>query len=275
MNHSRVNHQSTSPGSVEEGLDAPRSTISGSSLPSSSSQRGRGDTTAAIARSRLEILSKSSFSVGQVDQSSRSIHWQDTATVTSMDLPHNVSCRTTHTGTSSLSSSTRSSTEDHNRDVSAKGDPAMAAAMFHGRCEEAAWRIQASFRDRRKRLGTNPEEETSIEGENAKGHETDSISDCDTRSSSPSSLESGEEPDKPEVDRSNLYLAAFIAFFSCTIFILRQIKKLFGNEDESEDLAQEVGNNVMEETGAHMLRDTVVNTASGGAGGGAPGGSPP
>ena len=116
----------------------------------------------------------------------------------------------------------------------------------------------------------NSEDETPPgEGNDSKGHENgDAAGEPDL---------SGEEPDKPnspEVDRSHIYLAAFIALFSCTIFILRQIRKLFGNEDDS-DLAQEVGNQVVEETAGQAIGANGANAASGGTGGGAPGGNPP
>ena len=156
----------------------------------------------------------------------------------------------------------------------------MAAALFHGRCETAAWRIQESFRGRRKRrLGTHGEnnETPPGEGKDSKGHDADGSDDASGQAScSPKTPE--DEPDKPnssEVNRSHMYLAAFIALFSCIIFFMRQIRKLFGSEDESDDLVQEVGNHVLDETGAQSFGGTGANTAHGGATGGAPGGNPP
>ena len=257
MTNSSGNDQSTSLHSIEEGRDPPQKPISASSSLVRVSLLDHADPTAAIARSRLEMLSMSSFYVSQADLSSEPINSRNTATVM---------------GTSCPSSPTQSSsTEHHLGSRSAKADPAMTAALFHGRCEAAAWRIQESFRGRRNRLlGMNTEDDTPPgEGNDSKGHENgDAAGEPDP---------SGEEPDKPnspEVDRSHIYLAAFIALFSCTIFILRQIRKLFGNEDDS-DLAQEVGNQVVEETAGQAIGANGANAASGGTGGGAPGGNPP
>jgi hypothetical protein len=255
MTNSSGNNHSTSPHSVEEGRDPPQKPISASSLLVRVSDLDHADPTAATARSRLEMLSMSSFYVSQVDLSSELVNSRNTASVMGVNFP---------------SSPTQSSSTEH----PSKADPAMTAALFHGRCEAAAWRIQESFRGRRQLfLGMNSEDGTPPgEGNDPKGSENG-----DAEGEPDPTNPSGEEPDKPnssEVDRSNIYLAAFIALFSCTIFILRQIRKLFGNEDDS-DLAHEVGNHVMEETGAQALGGNGANAVSGGAASGAPGGNPP
>jgi hypothetical protein len=155
-------------------------------------------------------------------------------------------------------------------------DPAIETVIFQGRCDVAAWRIQESFRNQRKRRSSDKQDERHSDEAiqiKKRGHED---TDDNTSTSSPSSArESDEHPDKPQIDRSALYSAIVVFLFSISMFIFRQIHKFCGMSTQSGDddlgVTQDLGDNALDAVGAHVVQEgilTNVGGASGGTGGG-------